>query len=390
MSGLLPRTSGQVESGNFTDLTAQTLVVNGTGFISNLTTAVFSVGQLETTDLLSATDLTISTGGAPRLTIPAAGIVLDNTATDVLALNGADELVYVNDLVDLTSAQTLTNKTLTAPVISIISNGGTLTLPTGANTIVARATTDTLTNKTLTAPLVSGQVIQTANQQDPYIIDQLGVTTSNGLLFRENGTDIVGFGSNSFDPFSYIWTYANRPFRIATNNAERLRIAAGGIANDNSITNILGLNGTTLAYKNDVVDTSTAQTLSNKTFATAPALFGGKIVQQTGTTTTAAAGDVTLVTVPFATSDTTSIMDVYLESLATAGGLVGQSAAQILRLKVRNAAGVMASANISNQNSNDYATGLGLTFTGTTANVKITGIALSTIRWTAYVTTYYE
>jgi hypothetical protein len=52
-----------------------------------------------------------------------------------------------NTVVTLTNTQTLTNKTLTAPTISTISNSGTLTLPTGTVTIVARNTTDTLTNK---------------------------------------------------------------------------------------------------------------------------------------------------------------------------------------------------------------------------------------------------
>lgn len=44
---------------------------------------------------------------------------------------------------------TLTNKTLTAPVISSIVNVGTLTLPTSTDTLVGKATTDTFTNKTL-------------------------------------------------------------------------------------------------------------------------------------------------------------------------------------------------------------------------------------------------
>jgi hypothetical protein len=57
--------------------------------------------------------------------------------------------------VDKTTAQTLTNKTLTAPIISSISNTGTLTLPTSTDTLVGKATTDTLTNKTLTAPIIS-------------------------------------------------------------------------------------------------------------------------------------------------------------------------------------------------------------------------------------------
>lgn len=65
-------------------------------------------------------------------------------------------------LVTLTGTQTLTNKTLTAPVISTISNTGTLTLPTSTDTLVGRATTDTLTNKTLTSPAISGGTIDNA------------------------------------------------------------------------------------------------------------------------------------------------------------------------------------------------------------------------------------
>ena len=55
-------------------------------------------------------------------------------------------------LVSLVSADTLTNKTLTTPTIASITNGGTVTIPSGADTLVARTSTDTLTNKTLTSP----------------------------------------------------------------------------------------------------------------------------------------------------------------------------------------------------------------------------------------------
>lgn len=61
----------------------------------------------------------------------------------------------VSQVVGTTETQTLTNKTLTAPVISTISNTGTLTLPTSTDTLVGKATTDTLTNKTLTAPKIA-------------------------------------------------------------------------------------------------------------------------------------------------------------------------------------------------------------------------------------------
>ena len=62
--------------------------------------------------------------------------------------------------VGTTDAATLTNKTLTAPVIATIVNTGTLTLPTSTDTLVGKATTDTLTNKTLTSPAMIGTPVE--------------------------------------------------------------------------------------------------------------------------------------------------------------------------------------------------------------------------------------
>jgi len=67
-------------------------------------------------------------------------------------------------IVTLTGSQTLTNKTLTAPVIATISNTGTVTLPTATDTLVGRGTTDTLTNKTLTSPIVNQVLDSNSNE----------------------------------------------------------------------------------------------------------------------------------------------------------------------------------------------------------------------------------
>jgi len=64
-------------------------------------------------------------------------------------------------LATLAGSETFTNKTLTTPIISSISNTGTLTLPTSTDTLVGRATTDTLTNKTLTSPTLTTPVLGT-------------------------------------------------------------------------------------------------------------------------------------------------------------------------------------------------------------------------------------
>lgn len=67
----------------------------------------------------------------------------------------------ITQVVGTTETQTLTNKTLTAPIIATISNTGTLTLPTSTDTLVGKATTDTLTNKTLTSPTINTPTIAT-------------------------------------------------------------------------------------------------------------------------------------------------------------------------------------------------------------------------------------
>lgn len=58
-------------------------------------------------------------------------------------------------VVGTTDSQTLTNKVLTLPTISSINNGGTLTLPSGPDTLVGRASTDTLANKTINSPVIN-------------------------------------------------------------------------------------------------------------------------------------------------------------------------------------------------------------------------------------------
>jgi predicted acyltransferase (DUF342 family) len=94
-------------------------------------------GRIFATSTITANNGLSVTG---TLTLPAASI--------------ADSALSSN-IVTQTGSQTLTNKTLTGPVISTITNTGTLTLPTTTDTLVGRATTDTLTNKTLTSPTIS-------------------------------------------------------------------------------------------------------------------------------------------------------------------------------------------------------------------------------------------
>lgn len=83
-------------------------------------------------------------------------------------------------MVDTSTTQTLTNKTLTAPVISSITNTGTLTLPTSTDTLVGRDTTDTLTNKTLSTLTVSN--LNTGSVSQSGGASKILATDGNGNL----------------------------------------------------------------------------------------------------------------------------------------------------------------------------------------------------------------
>lgn len=95
-------------------------------------------------------------GTATTVTLPATSTIVP-IISQQLTISGptAARTITVPDaaftVVGLDSAQTLTNKTLTAPIISTISNTGTVTLFTASDTVVGKATTDTMTNKTIDA-----------------------------------------------------------------------------------------------------------------------------------------------------------------------------------------------------------------------------------------------
>jgi hypothetical protein len=108
-------------------------LVNSSVTYNGVTVALGASGTITATTTAA---LTVSTG-----------LQLDSGTT----FNGsvAKTISIDSTVVTLNGTQTLTNKTLTTPVISQIVNTGTLTLPTSTDTLVGRATTDTLTNKSM-------------------------------------------------------------------------------------------------------------------------------------------------------------------------------------------------------------------------------------------------
>ena len=153
-------------TGAFTSLTSNGVAVETASSTTTLTNKTIS-GSTNTLTNIGNASLTNSTITVNGVTIPLGSsgtvtAVLSNALTIGTGLSGTvyDGSVPVTIAIDstvatLTGSQTLTNKTLTTPIISSISNTGTITLPTATTTLVGRDTTDTLTNKTLTAPVIS-------------------------------------------------------------------------------------------------------------------------------------------------------------------------------------------------------------------------------------------
>ena len=102
----------------------------------------------------------------------------------------ADVAAVTGTIVGTTGIQTLTNKTLTTPVVaSIYQDAGKtklMTVPdTASDTLAAIAATQTLTNKTLTKPTINGSV-------QAYTTDDDGATVTFSMATSNVHTVVLG------------------------------------------------------------------------------------------------------------------------------------------------------------------------------------------------------
>lgn len=206
----------------------------------------------------------ININGTVGATAPNSGAFTTLSATTSASLP-ANTTIGGATAVSISSTQTLTNKTLTAPVIGTISNGGTITLPTGNVTLVARDTTDVLSNKTLTAPK---------------FVDL-------GYIADIDGNELIVFDSIA-NAVNYI--------KITNSiSAEPVTVEANGDAVNVDIN--IKSKGAGSVRSNGVIiaDLSSTQTLTNKTFST-NAVWNGTVVGVTyggmGTSTAPTAGGI--------------------------------------------------------------------------------------------------
>ena len=138
-----------------TDLTSASASDDTLASAKAIKTYVDAVPVGDLTAIVAGDGLTGTSLSGP---IPTLNVIGGNGITA-----NADELVIDTAItVDKTTAQILTNKTLTTPTIASILNTGTITLPTSTDTLVGKATTDVLTNKTLTSPVLNIGISGTA------------------------------------------------------------------------------------------------------------------------------------------------------------------------------------------------------------------------------------
>ena len=223
------------------------------------------------------------------------GSSADSHETKLIAINPtADRTILLPDaagqLVLDVATQTLINKTLTAPTITSITNGGTINIPSGAGTVTTIAGSQTLTNKTLTSPTINTPKIGTS------------LNDANGNEFIKFTT--TGSAVNEITIANGASTTG--PALSATGGGANLNISLTPKGKGSVELNKAAFSSSTMTG-NGQVDSSASLIICNKGSALAAALGSGTTVGEFKIFTNKGAGLATVTPHPFANGTSFSL-----------------------------------------------------------------------------------
>jgi hypothetical protein len=183
----------QVNTG--TGLTGGPITGVGTISIDNTTVTAGSYGsasQVGTFTVNAQGQLT----AAANVTITPSGIgavaSVSGTANEITATGTSTVVLSLPAALTFTG-KTVTGGTFSLPIISSISNGGTVTVPSGTDTLVARNTTDTLTNKSISG---TGNTLSNIGNSSLTNSTISGVSLGSNLFSLTIGTGLTGTSYN--------------------------------------------------------------------------------------------------------------------------------------------------------------------------------------------------
>ena len=261
-----------------------TTPIDGTGF------SAYTSGGVATADYGGAKDVfkTIQVAGASPVVADNIQDILNltgGTGIDITTTPATDSIEWAIDstVTTLVGSQTLTNKTLTSPIIAAIkpSASNSWALPDSNDTFVGKATTDTLTNKS----------VNLANNTLTTTIAQLNTAVSDESVVARDTTDTLTNKSISLTTNTVTGTIAELNTAVSDETVVG-RATTDTLTNksidltDNTVTGTFAEFNTAVSDET-LVGIAATQTLTNKTLTdpilSPTATTGGKIEFLEGT-----------------------------------------------------------------------------------------------------------
>ena len=236
------------------------------------------------------------------------------------------------------TAATVAGLTLTTPTIAQILNGGTLTLPTITDTLVARTTTDTLTNKTISG---TGNTLTNIGNSSLTNSTISGVALGSNLFALTIGTGLTGTSYNGS--------------------------AAVTVAIDSTVVTLTGTQ--TLTNKTISGSSNTLSNIGNSSLTNSSVTIGTTAISLGGTSLTL--GGLTSVAV---TQDPTTALQLATKQYVDTVAAVGLTAHPAVQVATTQSLAAQTGGLVVYNNG---ASGVGATLTLTVALTTLDGYSLS-------------